>query len=69
MPISPARVAAFQILKRVETDNGYASDLIGRATQLDSRDAGLTSQIVYGCLRYMAQPSTIWRCATRAYVR
>ena len=55
MPISPARIAAFQILKRVETDHGYASDLIGRATQLDSRDAGLTSQIVYGCLRYMAQ--------------
>ena len=55
MPISPARIAAFQILKRVETDNGYASDLIARATQLDSRDAGLTSQIVYGCLRYMAQ--------------
>ena len=55
MPISPARIAAFQILKRVETDNGYASDLIARATQLDSRDAGLASQIVYGCLRYMAQ--------------
>jgi 16S rRNA (cytosine967-C5)-methyltransferase len=55
MPISPARVAAFQILKRVETDGGYASDLIARATQLDSRDAGLTSQIVFGCLRYMAQ--------------
>ena len=55
MPISPARVAAFQILKRVETDGGYASDLIARASQLDSRDAGLTSQIVFGCLRYMAQ--------------
>lgn len=55
MPISPARIAAFQILKRVETDHGYASDLLARATQLDSRDAGLTSQIVYGCLRYMAQ--------------
>ena len=54
MPISPARIAAFQILKRVETDHGYASDLIARTT-LDSRDAGLTSQIVYGCLRYMAQ--------------
>lgn len=55
MPISPARIAAFQILKRVETDGGYASDLIGRAVQLDSRDAGLASQIVYGCLRYMTQ--------------
>ena len=55
MAISPARVAAFQILKRVETDGGYASDLLGRATQLDSRDAGLTSQIVFGCLRYQSQ--------------
>ena len=54
MPISPARIAAFQILKRVETDHGYASDLIARST-IDSRDAGLASQIVYGCLRYMAQ--------------
>ncbi len=54
MPISPARIAAFQILKRVETDHGYASDLIARST-VDSRDAGLASQIVYGCLRYMAQ--------------
>ena len=55
MPISPARAAAFQILKRVATDGGYASDLLMRATQLDSRDAGLASQIVFGCLRYQAQ--------------
>ena len=55
MPISAARAAAFQILKRVETDGGYASDLLMRSSQLDSRDAGLASQIVFGCLRFQAQ--------------
>ena len=33
---------------------GYASDLL-RAAELDSRDAGLASQIVFGVLRYRAQ--------------
>jgi len=35
---------------------GYASDLLlERAARLDSRDAGLASEIVFGCLRYQAQ--------------
>jgi 16S rRNA (cytosine967-C5)-methyltransferase len=35
---------------------GYASDLLlQRSAQLDSRDAGLASEIVFGCLRYQAQ--------------
>ena len=33
---------------------GYASDLL-RACPLDSREAGLASEIVFGCLRYQAQ--------------
>lgn len=49
-------MTAFLILKRVETDHGFASDLLARMTEkLDSRDAGLCSQIVFGCLRYQAQ--------------
>jgi 16S rRNA (cytosine967-C5)-methyltransferase len=53
--ISPARQTAFDVLRRVHL-GGYASDLLlQRSAQLDSRDAGLASEIVFGCLRYQAQ--------------
>ena len=53
--ISPARQIAFDVLRKV-SQGGYASDLLlQRSTQLDSRDAGLASEIVFGCLRYQAQ--------------
>jgi 16S rRNA (cytosine967-C5)-methyltransferase len=53
--LSPARVAAFEVLKKVAA-GGYASDLLLRDTAgLDPRDAGLASEIVFGCLRYQAQ--------------
>jgi 16S rRNA (cytosine967-C5)-methyltransferase len=53
--ISPARQIAFDILRKV-SQGGYASDLLlERTSQLDSRDAGLASEIVFGCLRYQAQ--------------
>ena len=51
--VTPARTAAFDVLRKVE-QGGYASDLL-RACSLDSRDAGLASEIVFGCLRYQAQ--------------
>jgi len=50
---APARRAAFDILLKTEA-GGYASDLL-RAAALDSRDAGLASQIVFGVLRFRAQ--------------
>ena len=50
---APARRAAFDILLKTET-GGYASDLL-RAAALDSRDAGLASQLVFGVLRFRAQ--------------
>lgn len=53
--ISLARTTAFDILRKVE-DGGYASDLLlARSTELDSRDAGLANEIVFGVLRYRAQ--------------
>ena len=53
--VSPARLLAFEILTAVER-GGYASDLLAaRATPLDSRDAGLASEIVFGVLRYQGQ--------------
>src|SRR5215471_5860830 len=55
MPISPARIAAFDILQLVES-GGYASDLlVSRTASLDARDAGLAYDIVFGVLRYRAQ--------------
>jgi 16S rRNA (cytosine967-C5)-methyltransferase len=53
--VTPARILAFDILQKVEF-GGYASDLLAeRSTELDSRDAGLASEIVFGVLRYRAQ--------------
>jgi 16S rRNA (cytosine967-C5)-methyltransferase len=53
--ISPARQVAYEVLSRVE-GGGYAADLlVKRAETLDSRDAGLASEIVFGSLRYQAQ--------------
>ncbi len=55
MSISPARAVAFHVLLRVER-GGYASDLLlAAAKDLDSRDAGLANEIVFGSLRYQAQ--------------
>jgi 16S rRNA (cytosine967-C5)-methyltransferase len=63
--ISPARAAAFRILDLVE-DGGYASDLLLSHTALmDSRDAGLASEIVFGCLRRQAQLDYLIGLATR----
>jgi 16S rRNA (cytosine967-C5)-methyltransferase len=53
--VSPARRIAFDILRRVEA-GGYASDLLlSQTAGLDSRDAGLASEIVFGVLRFRAQ--------------
>jgi len=55
LPISPARRVAFGILQKVQ-HGGYASDLLLRETaRMDSRDAGLAGEIVFGCLRRQAQ--------------
>jgi 16S rRNA (cytosine967-C5)-methyltransferase len=53
--ISPARSTAFDILHKVE-GGGYASDLlVARSADLQSRDAGLAQEIVFGVLRFRAQ--------------
>lgn len=55
MPIAPARLATFDILRKVE-QGGYASDLLlAQTAELSSRDAGLASEIVFGVLRFRAQ--------------
>jgi 16S rRNA (cytosine967-C5)-methyltransferase len=53
--ISPSRAVAFEVLQSVAL-GGYAADsLLESGHRLSSRDAGLASQIVFGCLRYQAQ--------------
>ena len=54
MPVSPARVAAFHILLRVEQEDAYAAELLHstRYTRLDSADHGLATELVMGVLRW-----------------
>ncbi len=53
--ISPARTVAFDVLRRVH-DGAFASDLLAaKSKELESRDAGLASEIVFGCLRRQLQ--------------
>lgn len=55
MPISPARTAAFDVLRRVH-QGAFASDLLfHKSKDLDFRDAALATEIVFGCLRYQLQ--------------
>jgi 16S rRNA (cytosine967-C5)-methyltransferase len=52
---APARILSFDILRRVES-GAWASDLLlAHSAGLDSRDAALASEIVFGVLRYRAQ--------------
>jgi 16S rRNA (cytosine967-C5)-methyltransferase len=52
--ISPARVAAFDILLRVERDSAYASELLHSQTyaSLTSLDHALVTELVMGVLRW-----------------
>jgi len=54
MPISPARVAAFDILLRVEQEDSYASELLhsSRYENVSSADHGLATELVMGILRW-----------------
>ena len=54
MPISPARVAAFEILHRVEHEDSYAAELLHatKYAKLTSADHGLATQLVMGVLRW-----------------
>jgi 16S rRNA (cytosine967-C5)-methyltransferase len=52
---APARILAFDILRRVES-GAWASDLLlAHSTALDPRDASLAAEIVFGVLRFRAQ--------------
>jgi 16S rRNA (cytosine967-C5)-methyltransferase len=50
-----ARTLAFDILRRVESGSWASDLLLAHSAALDSRDASLASEIVFGVLRYRAQ--------------
>lgn len=54
MPISPARLAAFNILLRVERESAYADELLHSPLldDLSALDRNLTTEIVMGVLRW-----------------
>jgi len=54
MPISPARIVAFDILLRVEREDSYASELLhsSRYAELSTADHGLATELVMGVLRW-----------------
>ena len=54
MSISPARVAAFDILLRIEHQDAYASDLLhsSQYVKMSPADHGLATELVMGALRW-----------------
>jgi len=54
MPISPARIAAFDILLRVEREDSYASELLhsSRLAGVSTADHRLATELVMGVLRW-----------------
>lgn len=53
--MSPARRIAFHILERVHAGAWASELLLAHTKDLDSRDAGLTYELVLGCLRRQLQ--------------
>jgi 16S rRNA (cytosine967-C5)-methyltransferase len=56
MPISAARLAAFEILLRVQEQGAYASELLHseRLVSLSAADHGLCTELVMGALRWQS---------------
>ncbi len=57
MKVSPARLTAYEILRRVETEEAYASNLLASARyeNLASADHALAQELTLGVLRWQAQ--------------
>ena len=57
MPASAARVAAYEILLRVERESSYAADLLhsSRLAHFSDADKALATELVMGVLRWRAR--------------
>src|SRR4051812_25156283 len=72
MAISPARIAAFDILLRVEKEDAYASELLhsARLDKLSPENRGLATEIVMGALRWQGQlDAQIAHCTDKTLAR
>ena len=54
MPISPARTIAFEVLRRVEAEGAYASDVLHAelGPRVSPENAALATEITFGVLRW-----------------
>jgi 16S rRNA (cytosine967-C5)-methyltransferase len=54
VPISPARTIAFEVLRRVEAEGAYASDVLHTelGSRVSSENAALATEITFGVLRW-----------------
>ena len=54
MPISPARTIAYEVLRRVEAEGAYASDVLHAelGSRVTPEDAALATEITFGVLRW-----------------
>ena len=67
MKLAPARQAAFGALLAVDRGTWSAEALAAKCTHLDSRDAGLASDIVFGTLRHHGElDAMIRQCSSRS---
>lgn len=67
MKLAPARQAAFGALLAVDRGTWSAEALAAKCTHLDSRDAGLASDIVFGTLRHHGELDAVIRqCSNRS---
>jgi len=65
--LSPSRVGAFDVLKRVATQNSYASNLLAapRFDKLSSEDRALLQELVLGVLRWQGKLDSLIERHTR----
>jgi 16S rRNA (cytosine967-C5)-methyltransferase len=72
LPVSPARLAAFRILLRVQREESYASELVHSSLtdSLQENDLRLATELVFGTLRQQRLLDHILAvCSTRALVK
>src|ERR1700760_4969799 len=68
MKLAPARQAAFAALLAVDRGAWSAEALAAKSAQLDSRDAGLASDIVFGTLRRRGELDALIACYSKRSV-
>ena len=68
MPVSPARLAAFRILLRVQREESYASELLHSSLtdSLQENDLRLATELVFGTLRQQSLLDYLLACSAKA---